>query len=86
MQLDGHNNNNLERLESLERQLSTVLDNPNLGDYDQMFRVYSSIINSAEIASQKIGSNDPLKKQWYKRVLMYQIKEKKYREMMQKRE
>ena len=53
MQLvDGHNNNNnLERIESLERKLSAVLENAENADYDTMCKIYSNIINNAELAS-----------------------------------
>lgn len=62
MQLDSHNNNNLERLESMERKLSEALENADTSNYEQRFKLYSNIINNAEIAHQKIAMNDPLRK------------------------
>ena len=71
-----------ERIDSLERKLSAVLDNAEQADYGTMCKVYSDVINNAELASRQISKDDPLKKQWYKRVLQYQIKEKKFREQL----
>ncbi|TNV87937.1 hypothetical protein FGO68_gene5151 [Halteria grandinella] len=80
----GHNNNDLDRLDSMERKLSNALDN---GDQHQnletMFQLYSDVINNAELASNQIKANDPLKKQWYKKVLQYQMKEKDYRKRIE---
>lgn len=50
--MGGHNNNDLDRLDSMERKLSNALDN---GDQHQnletMFQLYSDVINNAELAS-----------------------------------
>lgn len=82
--MGGHNNNDLDRLDSMERKLSNALDN---GDQHQnletMFQLYSDVINNAELASNQIKANDPLKKQWYKKVLQYQMKEKDYRKRIE---
>jgi hypothetical protein len=55
-------------------------------DYDRMCKLYSDVINNAELASRKIATTDPAKRQWYKKVLEYQIKEKKFREKLQKQQ
>ncbi len=49
-----------------------------------MIKIYSEVINNAEAASRSISASDPHKKLWYRRVLEYQIKEKKFREQMVK--
>jgi septal ring factor EnvC (AmiA/AmiB activator) len=51
-----------------------------------MCKLYSDVINNAELASRKIATTDPAKRQWYKKVLEYQIKEKKFREKLQKQQ
>jgi len=51
-----------------------------------MCKIYSEVISNAEQASRQISKDDPLKKQWYKRVLEYQIKEKNYRDQLAKQE
>ncbi len=51
-----------------------------------MCKLYSDVINNAELASRKIAATDPAKRQWYKQVLEYQIKEKKFREKLQKQQ
>jgi hypothetical protein len=80
MEAQGHNNNNLERLDSMERKLSSLLDKgEETADYGAIFQIYSHILNNAEIASNQIKASDPLKKQWYKKVLDYQIKQKQYK-------
>ena len=70
-------------LEQLERELSNILDKAEQSDFETLCRIYSNVINNAELASRQIDNNDPVKKQWYKNVLLYQIKEKKYREKLQ---
>jgi hypothetical protein len=81
------NPHDLEVLESLEQRLSSILADPNAAanvDQNQIIKIYSEVINNAEAASRKISASDPHKKQWYRRVLEYQIKEKKFREQVAK--
>eukprot|EP00347_Sterkiella_histriomuscorum_P000787 403374506 len=73
----------LRKLELVEKELSNILDYAEQSNYETIYRIYSNIINNAELASQYIDNNDPIKKHWYKQVLQYQIKEKKYREKLQ---
>ena len=53
----------------MERELANILDNAERADYETVYRIYSNIINNAELASKQISNNDPIKKQWYKKVL-----------------
>jgi hypothetical protein len=70
-----------------EQQLANVLESADsTTDYDTLCKIYSNIINNAELASRQISASDPLKKHWYKKVLQFQIKEKRFREMQQKQQ
>ena len=75
----------------MEEKLAVALDSQEHGidtttDYDTMCKLYSDVINNAELASRKIAANDPAKRQWYKKVLEYQIKEKKFRDKLAKQQ
>jgi len=75
----------------LEEKLAVALDSQEHGidtttDYDTMCKLYSDVINNAELASRKIAASDPAKRQWYKKVLEYQIKEKKFRDKLAKQQ
>ncbi len=63
-------------MHQLEQRLSVALDTPEHAlntttDYDTMLKLYSDVINNAELASRKISAQDPAKRQWYKKVLEY---------------
>ena len=72
----------LKRLELLEKELSNILDYAEQSDFETIYRIYNNVLNNAELASKYIDNNDPIKKQWYRKVLQYQIKEKQYREKL----
>ncbi len=80
------NPHDLQLLENLEHRLAAVLADPNATTADQtnVIKIYSEVINNAEAASRSISAQDPHKKMWYRRVLEYQIKEKKFREQFAK--
>ncbi|CDW74630.1 UNKNOWN [Stylonychia lemnae] len=73
----------LKKLEVMEKELSNILDYAEQSNFETIYRIYQNIINNADLASQQIDNHDPIKKQWYKKVLQYQIKEKKYRDKLQ---
>lgn len=74
----------LTRIEMMEKELSNVLERAGHGNYETLYNIYSNIINNAELASRQIDNADPVKRLWYKKVLEFQIKEKKFRENLEK--
>ncbi len=55
-------NEELRKLEQMEKELSNILENAEQSDFETVYRIYSNIINNAELASKQIDSHDPLKK------------------------